>query len=205
MDSINILKIINALPERLRPQEPMNWNSFVSNAYPLEESLKFYHSLPVSYKPGSLGEIPDFSPDDLVDDPNELIRSLKSLAPNNPRWSPAHKKSVCVLAPVFFVVRDLTKNEFETWLSLTQLARVELLRMCARSNKFPKLDLLIPAGLDNEGLTTFFQDALFPGKKWITEDLQRSAIYLKYKEQTPAVAALRRLLEAAIPHKGRLP
>ncbi|MGL4825427.1 MAG: hypothetical protein ACRC4G_04440 [Alphaproteobacteria bacterium] len=220
----DIVKFIYNLPEAQRPVESLKWQHISQNSP--KDILKIFKSFPelqlaktISWHDikrtckGDAEEMANFVknlPEHLK--PNTLnlgiFLNLRSffLKFDDPRWSPSHKKSFSALAPVFFATRDLKKNEFETWLSLTQLDRVELLRMCARGDYFQKIDLLAPDDLDEEGLTTYLQDALFPGGQWIGEDLQRTATYLQNRRQTtPAIVALRRLVEAATPLEGRLP
>ncbi len=220
----DIVKFIYNLPEAQRPVEPLKWQHISQNSpkdilkilksFPelqlakaiswhdvkrtckgdAEKMARFVKNLPEPLKPNTLNFV--------------MLLNLRSffLKFDDPRWSPSHKKSFSGLAPVFFATRDLKKDEFKTWLSLTQLDRVELLRMCARGNYFQKLDLLAPDDLDDEGITTYLQDALFPGGQWIGENLQITATYLQNRRQTtPSMVALRRLVEAAIPLERRLP
>ncbi|MGL5784825.1 MAG: hypothetical protein ACRCYZ_05145 [Alphaproteobacteria bacterium] len=194
------VEFFNGLPECFLPLERIKWEELLQSKP--ADAAEFLNGLPERYLPNDLSV--GIFLNSLLDK-EKFVCSLRLLPHNDPKWSPSHEKSFSVLAPIFFAARDLEKDEFETWLSLTQFDRDELLRMCVRGDYFEKTDLLMPDGLDDEGLTTYLQNTLFPEGQWIGEDLQRTLGYLEDEEETPAIMALRQLVEAAIPLEGRLP
>ncbi|MGL4426847.1 MAG: hypothetical protein ACRCUQ_03745 [Alphaproteobacteria bacterium] len=200
------LKLYQNLPENFRPDGIAHRLALSWITGSLEETNLFLKGIPKHCRPYGICKPPanaDRNYEVWAKNICALDSSLRSLSYSDPRWSPEHENSISLLAPFFMGVKELrsdnmTKNEFETWVSLGQFDRAELLNICLEKRDFSKFTFFMSEGLDGEGLTNYLQNTWFPGGQWIGGDLERAIGHLRdMEEQTAASEALMQLLEVA--------